>query len=115
MLSPIATLVSLSGMSATLAIPTGADAASYSPTAVGDFARTPGTPVAIVGVFSKNKIAGIRVEQDALFLVDATALPAGIAPEKGALVYGGVSYTVDKFDPRYWMGAFDGYNLHLKA
>jgi hypothetical protein len=110
-LSPIATLTLLAGSEALLFLR--ADAPAYDPSSPTDQRAPVSTELPVRGVFSTITRAGIEVKHEALFLVPGQAEPAGIVPDVSRCLVNGVHYIIRQCDPRWYIGEFDGYNLHL--
>lgn len=112
MFSPIAMLVEVSGVYGQLSVPA---LPTYVPDQKADW--TPGAPATSTrrGVFSTVTTAGIEVRADALFLIACQEEIDGLTSDSPTLVVAGKTWSLKQVDPRYYLGAFDGYNLHLAA
>lgn len=110
-LSPIATLVRLSPSFATLSL--AAEQPEYDPDAEEDQVGAAPTTAEMRGVYSKASIAGIEVKHKAIFLVAATAEPEGLVPDVTGCLAGGINYIVREVENRWYLGAYDGFTLHL--
>lgn len=110
-LSPIATLVHLSGRDFEIKHPTAAPA--YDPGDLTDFDPGAETTSTVRAVYSKITVAGIVPQRKAVLLVADTTLPAGMKSDVSSVVADGLKYTVCEIRKREYLGEHDGFTLEL--
>lgn len=112
-LSPIATLIELTGMD--FALLTIDDAPAYDPSS--DTPHDPGTPTEtpVRGVFAKDKTFGVPLMKTAMILTADTSLPATVRDGSAQVAHDDVTWTVSGARKRWYLGEFDGWTLDLDA
>lgn len=111
--SPVETIVKYSGRPGVIVTPWVGGSADYDPTAPGSF--KPGQPQrkTVEGVFSDEKVSGVAETIVGIFLIQADSLPPDLTPQRSSLEFGGVTYQIDSYRTRVYLGEIDGYDLYL--
>lgn len=111
--TPVETVVKYSGRPGVIVTPFGDGSAGYDPAAPGKF--TPGAPQrkTVYGVFSDEKVSGMSKDIVATFLIEAECLPTELRPQQSSLEFNGVTYQIDSYRTRVYLGEIDGYDLYL--
>lgn len=111
-MSPIDTLVLLSGSTAVINTYAPTPAYTANPSA-GAFSPPAPTPTTITGLFSRVTVAGIALKYNALFLVGLISVSNMIAGQSRLTIFG-QTFSCEDIDPRYYLGVQDGWTFHLK-
>lgn len=111
--TPVQTIVKYSGEPANIITPTVGNSGDYSPVATSDFITSGNVTTAVNGVWSDGHAKGTDQRFVGTFLIEAYALPTNLQPQKSSLSFRGVTYQIDSYRARVYLGLIDGYDLYL--
>lgn len=111
--SPVAQMVKLGGVEATIITPWVGDSKDYDPAAPGSFKPSEPQRFGVTGVQTDGVAAGLDVRFTGTFLIEADCLPPNIQTGKSHLRLGGQSFVIDSYKARVYRGEIDGYDLYL--
>lgn len=113
---PIAGLVKLAGISASIVTNPKGQPGAYNPVATTDHDPNGGTNVtaAVIGVYQRISSEGLAAGAQAEFLISTTTMPTGLKDDVSRLVLpGGRSWLIKKSRERFWNRATNGFSLYL--